>query len=223
MTNDTGSFNHKNHVTVSLGARIRALRNKRNMKISDLSALTGLTSSTISQVERAIISPSIATLKKICDAMNIPIGYLFANDATEECAAPEMLPDKPSIDNFLKLFPAGQRLAGSSPVVHRENRKFLSPGQGIRFYLLNPDLSGPLEMIYNEYDPGTSTGPPLYTHPGSECGVILSGQLTVQINETAYVLQEGDSITFQSAEPHLKKNDSDVLCTCIWANVPPWF
>ena len=38
--------------------------------------------------------------------------------------------------------------------------------------MLNPDMSGPIEFIYNEYD------------PGSECGLILSGELVVQISDS---------------------------------------
>ncbi len=217
------------NVKIALGTRIRAQRTSHNMKISDLAELTGLTSSTISQVERALISPSIATLKKICDAMDITIGSLFEDkDSFNEPAEPEE--QKAPSENLaetemashLKLY-TSVHLMGLSPVVHKENRKFLSPSPGIRFYLLNPNLAGPIELIYNEYDPGTSTGPALYSHPGSECGLILSGELVVQIKDATYVLKEGDSITFNSSEPHSKRNDSDTMCTCIWANTPPWF
>jgi len=218
------------NVKVALGSRIRAQRTKHSMKISELAELTGLTSSTISQVERARISPSIATLKKICDAMDIPIGSLFEDTKDIADVQDEPQEQSTSFENYtnidipphLKLYTSVQ-LMGLSPVVHKEGRKFLSPSPGIRFYLLNPNLSGPVELIYNEYDPGTSTGPSMYTHPGSECGLILSGELIVQIKDVTYLLKEGDSITFNSSEPHSKRNDSDTMCTCIWANSPPWF
>jgi transcriptional regulator with XRE-family HTH domain len=223
--NSNGS--EADEVKITLGTRIRAQRIKHNMKISDLAELTGLTSSTISQVERALISPSIATLKKICDAMDITIGSLFedAKDTSsvmEEQKTPSENLAETEMASHLKLY-TSVHLMGLSPMVHKENRKFLSPSPGVRFYLLNPNLSGPVELIYNEYDPGTSTGPALYSHPGSECGLILSGELVVQIKDTTYVLKEGDSITFNSSEPHSKRNDSDTMCTCIWANTPPWF
>ncbi|MDR2110176.1 MAG: cupin domain-containing protein [Spirochaetaceae bacterium] len=217
---DTIDFPEPDRVNVTLGFRIRAQRIRHKMKISDLADLTGLTSSTISQVERALISPSIATLKKICDAMNIPISYLFEdiNDADQEYQEEQNGVNLAQLKTFSSV-----NLMGLSPVVHKEERKFLSPGPGIRFYLLNPNLAGPSELIYNEYDPGAGTGPALYSHPGSECGLILSGELVVQIRDDLYTLKAGDSITFNSSEPHLKKNISDVMCTCIWANTPPWF
>jgi transcriptional regulator with XRE-family HTH domain len=225
MTN-TGDTPEPDKVNLVLGTRIRAQRIKHNMKISELADATGLTSSTISQVERALISPSIATLKKICDAMIIPISYLFEDTGSADQEEPAkrngssgILPD---LAAHLKMY-ASVNLMGLSPVVHKKDRKILSPAPGVRFYLLNPNLAGPSELIYNEYDPGAGTGPDLYAHPGSECGLILSGELVIQIKEDIYTLKEGDSITFNSSDLHSKNNFSDVMCTCIWANTPPWF
>lgn len=220
--------NAADKLNVSLGKRMRALRMERDMKIIDLANKTGLTSSTISQVERALISPSIATLKKICDAMDIPVSCLFEGDeaGSEEAKAQAGQPQAGQAEMLSYLHmgqQAQQSLLGVSPVVHKDQRKILSPGKGIRFYLLNPNLSGPIELIYNEYDPGADTGPDLYSHPGTECGLILSGELVVQINDEVHRLQEGDSITFPSSEPHSKRNESGQMCTCIWANCPPWF
>ena len=224
--NDRSHF-AQDDLNLVLGAKIRTLRTEQNLKIVDLAEMTGLTSSMISQLERALISPSIATLKKICEAMHVPISYLFEEAGPAEngnnLAAREtaVMPESPvDLDAYLKLFPP-VNLMGVSPVVHKKNRKFLSPSKGIRFYLLNPNLSGPIEFIYNEYDPGASTG--RYSHPGSECGLILSGEMVVEIKDEVYHLKEGDSITFNSSDPHLKRNDSDEVCTCVWANVPPWF
>jgi transcriptional regulator with XRE-family HTH domain len=214
-------------LNLNIGSRIRAHRLKHNIKISDLADMTGLTSSTISQVERALISPSIATLKKICNAMNIPIGLLF--DDGQDLPQEELKNDNKLVYESIVELASTLKMRLSvdfkdiSPVVHRENRKFLSPGTGLRYYLLNPNLSGPLEMIYNEYDPGVSTGPALYTHPGVECGLVLTGELLVQIKNKSYTLKEGDSITFNSSDPHFMKNVSDIVCTCIWVNTPPWF
>jgi len=230
--NDTSTDNMK----LLLGSRIRRLRKEHKLNISDLANLTELTSSTISQMERGIISPSIATLKKICDAMNIPLSFLFesvennipdtffGNSPDKAVTASQNITEAPALnpEAYLNALPPVD-LRGASPVVHKENRKLLSPGEGIRFHLLTPNLSGPIELIYNEYDPGATTGPAFYSHPGSECGLILSGELVIQIKEDVYTLKEGDSITFNSSDPHLKKNISDKMCTCIWANVPPWF
>lgn len=206
-------------LTLNLGTKVRSLRTERNLKITDLANMTDLTSSMISQLERGLLSPSLASLKKISDALNMPISYLFEDE--------ESLPHHNGVQVF-NLNPndytpmkAVASLMSQSPIVHKNNRKLLSPGEGIRFYLLNPNMAGPIEMVYNEYDPGSDTG--RYNHPGTECGLILSGELHIEVSDSVYVLKEGDSITFESTEIHRKWNESDKMCTSVWANSPPWF
>lgn len=184
-----------------LGAAIRQLRISRGLKVVDVAKATGLTSSLISQVEHSKIAPSIETLKKIAAALDTPLGTLFVDS------------------------PASERVVvnRSTPVVHPDERKRLSPGKGVVFQLLNPDMSGPLEFIYNTYEPGASTGNRQYTHPGTECGLVLQGQLLVTIDDEEYLLNAGDSITFSSERPHSKSNPGDTPCHCVWANTPPWF
>jgi transcriptional regulator with XRE-family HTH domain len=210
-------------VQKELGERIRSQRLALNMTLAEIANDTGLTGSTISQVERALISPSVSTLKKICDALKISIGELFGDREAAENGTEPGFSEVPQADSGLSPASASTALHRISPVVRKERRKFLSPNPGVRYYLLTPDMSGPLELIFNEIDPGAGTGPPSYTHPGVESGVILSGELEVQINSEVYTLKEGDSITFNSSEPHLLRNVSDLMCTCIWANTPPWF
>jgi len=208
---------------LSLGKKIRDIRKARKMTISQLANATGMTGSMISQVERSRISPSIETLKKIGNVLKIPLSVLF-EDMDDFTPAPTVpLANQMSgTELFLNQLPP-LNLNGSSPIVHEGQRKVLSPGKGIRFYLLNPNLTGPIEFIYNEYDPGSTTGTDLYTHPGCECGLIISGELEVQIKQDIYQMKAGDSITFNSTDPHSKRNIGDMMCTCVWANVPPWF
>ena len=207
----------------SLGERIRDIRKTRKMTMTQLANSTGLTPSMISQVERSLISPSIETLKKIGNVLEIPLSVLFEDmdDFTPAPTAP-LINQMTGMELFLSQLPP-LNLHNQSPVVHEDHRKILSPGKGIRFYLLTPNLTGPIEFIYNEYDPGSTTGPDLYTHPGCECGLILSGELEIQIKQDIYLLKAGDSITFNSTDPHSKRNIGDIMCTCVWANVPPWF
>lgn len=189
----------------NIGNTIRNLRLEQNLRIIDIARETGLSTSLISQVERAVISPSLDTLIKIASALAVPVGALFDDQPVENSFVAEAAVEK------------------KSPVVHVHERKMLSPREGVFFYLLNPDMSGPIEFIYNIYEPGTTTGTQQYTHPGSECGLIVRGELLVTIENDSYLLKEGDSITFESTRPHSKANVGTEQCHCIWANTPPWF
>ena len=203
----TGSAEAKKKYPADLGARIRHVRLEKGLKVLDVAAKTGLTSSSISQVERSKISPTIVTLKKIAAALDHPLGDFFDHPVKQE-SGPEV-----EVPEFSEL----------SPVVHQDDRKILSPGKGITFQLLNPDMSGPIEFIYNIYEPGAGTGVGQYSHPGSECGLILQGELQITIRDKVYLLKEGDSITFKSSDPHSKVNTGTIPCICVWANNPPYF
>jgi transcriptional regulator with XRE-family HTH domain/Zn-dependent peptidase ImmA (M78 family) len=62
------------------GKRLKALREKKNMKSSDLAAIAGLTPQTISRIERGHTDVSFGTLRKILAAM----GYSLKDLATQE-------------------------------------------------------------------------------------------------------------------------------------------
>lgn len=190
-----------------LGTRIRLVRMDKGMKAAELAKVAGVTASSISQIERSRLSPTIATLKRIASALGRPLGDFFTAPSDSEV---------PAIDKISGKMPV-------HPVVHKHQRKLLSPGKGITFQLLNPDMSGPIEFIYNIYEPHAGTGTELYSHPGVECGLILEGELIVTIRDKEYLMREGDSITFEASTPHSKRNPGDVPCVCVWANCPPWF
>lgn len=203
-------------LTISLGKRIREIRTSKDMKITEMSRQSGLTTSMISQMERGLISPSIETLKKVGNVLDVPLSLLFETDAA---VASNPLPTKLPAAGDMKQV----SLYGVSPVVHPDARKKLYPGEGIELQLLNPNLSGPIEFIYNVYQPQTGAQVNKGSHPGVECGLVLTGELVVEIGEETHVLHAGDSITFDSTTPHAKRNLSDKVCTCVWATVPPWF
>ena len=56
---------------MTLGENIRFIRKSKCMSIHTVHEMTGLSKSTISEVERDITSPTIATLTKIASALNI--------------------------------------------------------------------------------------------------------------------------------------------------------
>ena len=55
----------------SLGDRIRSMRDSRGQSLKQLAEATGLTQSFLSQVERDLTSPSVASLRKIAEALEI--------------------------------------------------------------------------------------------------------------------------------------------------------
>ena len=62
---------------MELGLKIRELRQSKAINIEKFSEMTGLSSGLISQIERNLVGPSVASLWKIAKALDVPIGYFF--------------------------------------------------------------------------------------------------------------------------------------------------
>src|SRR5688572_13496162 len=65
-------------VEEAIGARVRSLRRRLDMTVADLASQAGLSAGMLSKIENAGISPSLATLQALADALNTPISSLFA-------------------------------------------------------------------------------------------------------------------------------------------------
>ena len=65
---------------LQLGPRIRSLRQARRLTLREVSQRAGVTESFLSQVERDVTSPSIATVQRIARALDLSIAQLFAEE-----------------------------------------------------------------------------------------------------------------------------------------------
>src|SRR3990170_4266467 len=108
-------------------------------------------------------------------------------------------------------------------VVRRAQRARLTyPGLRATDYLLSPDLSGKLEMIWAEAEPGGGSGDQPYVHAGDEeYVVVIKGRMEIWVGEERYVLHAGDAITFSSRVPHKWKNVGRGRLEALWAITPP--
>jgi uncharacterized cupin superfamily protein len=87
--------------------------------------------------------------------------------------------------------------------------------------LLSTNLNGQLALGISRYEPGASTGDDSYHHEGEEAGLILFGLLELTIDGKIYILEEGDSFSFDSNLNHRFKNSSKTEDTVVvWANSP---
>src|SRR4051794_23981029 len=69
-------------IEVDLGGRIRARRLARHETLRALAERAAVTESFLSQVERGVASPSIASVQRIARALDTSIAELFAADDT---------------------------------------------------------------------------------------------------------------------------------------------
>ncbi len=68
-------------LTEAIQQRIRELCRERNITLNHLSMLCGMTQSTVKTISaRPNNSPTISTIKKICDGLDITLGEFFQTE-----------------------------------------------------------------------------------------------------------------------------------------------
>lgn len=178
-----------------LGSRLKAARLARRLTLRDLAARAGVTESFLSQVERDVSSPSIASLQRICRAMGLSIAELLESGQ-----------------------PVGR------VVRHGQGRTVQYPGLGSRDSFLTSNERGRLQVILSTIEPGGGTGPEAYVHESDEeCVVILEGSLDLWVGDEHYKLEEGDAITYPSRIPHRNTNLGDRPARVLFCLTPPSF
>jgi transcriptional regulator with XRE-family HTH domain len=60
-----------------IGERIKAARNKRQMKQSELASICSIEKASLSRLEAGKSNPTVKTLYKISKALDVPIAYFF--------------------------------------------------------------------------------------------------------------------------------------------------
>ncbi|SEM44535.1 Transcriptional regulator, contains XRE-family HTH domain [Pseudomonas sp. ok272] len=181
-----------------LGTRIRGLRKRQGMTLAELAQRSELTAGYISQLERNLAYPSIPALFNIARSLGVTIQWFFASEAN---TAPEDV----------------------GIVVRKNSRMSVHYEDGIVDHLLSPQQPNrQLEMLHSRFPPGTYTQQS-YSHEGEEAGYLLSGSFELWVGERYFQLNEGDSFSFASKEPHRYGNPGEVDAVVIWVITPPTF
>jgi transcriptional regulator with XRE-family HTH domain len=159
--------------------KIRSLRKKNDLTLKEISEKTGLSISFLSQVENGTSSLAINSLKKIADALDVPINTFFENCQNY---------------NFLTK--------------SEKQFKFKLEGSNTEYILLSGKFAErSLEAMIIYIQP-EQTHKQQFNHPGEEFIYVLEGALIVTIENKEYLAKAGDSIHYPSKLPHYWINPS---------------
>lgn len=181
-----------------LGDKIREARKRRQITLNQLAEMSGLTASYISQAERNLTEPSLASLRKLAAALQMPL-YFFLDD------------DVPQT----QVIRADQR------------RKLALPESDIVYEYLSP-VSGleadrpTLEVIVFRLKARCWSREDYVRHDtAEECITVLSGALTIDCIQEEYHLEAGDSIYLRRGVPHRVYNSGEEEATALMCLTPP--
>lgn len=184
---------------MDIGKRLQTIRKQSGLSQRELAARAGLTNGTVSLIEQNKTSPSVASLKRLLDAVPMSIAEFFAT--LEESDGPKIFY---GADEFVEVAPQ----SGLASVSLRQ---------------LGNASSHTLQLLDERYPPDADTGPEMMSHAGEEAGIVVSGQIEITVGDQVRILTVGEGYLFDSRQPHRFRNVGTAVCHVISACTPPTF
>jgi len=174
--------------TMDVGGRLRELRQERDLSMRSLARLSGLSTNALSMIERGRTSPSVSTLYKLSEALEVPITAFF------------------------RTVPPRQG------IVYRkaDERSRVEFQRGLWEGLGGESFIGRVEPFMLTLDPGATSGPHGLVHSGHEFVICLSGQLEYEVEGGRYSLSSGDSLLFASRLHHRWRNPGKTVANVLF-------
>jgi transcriptional regulator with XRE-family HTH domain len=188
-----------------IGTRLREERDRVGISQRELARRIGLSASMISQIESGQSKPSVSTLYGIVTELGVSVDEIFGgNGVASSAEAGHAEPVGGTTDH--------------GPMVRVEDRHVIDLDSGVRWERLTSHQHEHVDFLHVVYDVGGSSASDekLMRHEGREYGVVLEGRLGVQLGFDEFTLGPGDSIAFDSTQPHRLWNLGDVPVSGIW-------
>jgi transcriptional regulator with XRE-family HTH domain len=189
-----------------IGTRLREERDRVRISQRELARRIGLSASMISQIESGQSKPSVSTLYAIVSELGVSVDDIFrGGNGVGTSVDPGEGSGQGSVTDH-------------GPMVRLEDRHVIDLDSGVRWERLTSHEHEDVDFLHVIYDVGGSSASDdkMMRHPGREYGIVLEGQLGVQLGFEEYALEPGDSIAFDSTQPHRLWNRGDVPVSGIW-------
>lgn len=166
--------------SLDIGNQIRKLRNRRELTLQDLAELTGLSKPNLSQIENNLVTPPIATLLRIATALGVAIGYFFQETNQASNVVVVRKADRYGVAKGPHISHIGYQY---EPLAYPKVDKCMEP------FIVHMEERDADAIVYNN-------------HRGEEFLFVLEGELEFHCGSSIVLLEEGDSLYFDSVVPH---------------------
>ena len=175
-------------VDATLGQRLRDRRKALGKTLQQVATDSSLTVGFISQIERGISTPSLASLYNVAKALET------------------------SVDHFVSKAP----VRSHSVVSHSGQRETYKVGGTARFYEFLergfPDAK--LNACLSHVPPGHLSE--MMSHEGEEFVYLVSGTMRYEVDGVTYMCGPGDTLHFDSHKPHRGENIGTEAAVELW-------
>ena len=187
------------------GSRIREMRKRRGLTLKEVAEATGYTIGHISQIERDLKSPSLVALRKIAACLNCSEVWLIMGDS--ELSAKSSEEGKKSKESYL---------------MRKENRIPMKiPEINVSYSIFTPSKlpnaqEAQMTGLIVRLKPNTWVTEKMISHGNyDESLLLLKGELELRIDNSTYMIYEGDSFYIPKNCLHNYLNTSNEEATII--------
>ena len=160
-----------------IGERLRGLRDVLDITTEEVAALCGITVEHYEQMENGESELSVANLQKIAKQYGVSLDVL-------------MFGEEPKMSSYFLT-----RKGHGMSVERRKAYNYESLASGFRGRKADP-------FIVTVEPKPADTPKEMNSHSGQEFNMVLEGTLQLTIGTKSLTLNEGDSIYYDSSEPH---------------------
>lgn len=179
---------------MNIGNKLKRLRIRNGLTQEELADRCELSKGFISQIERDLASPSIATLSDLLQCLGT------------------------DLKDFFNDYQDSEVVFRSDDVFVKENPE---SGNVINWIVPNAQKHD-MEPIIIELEPGGKSYED-YPHEGEEFGYVLSGSATLVIGNQKHKLSKSDCFYFKTNQYHYIINNSKSKAKILWISTPPNF
>jgi transcriptional regulator with XRE-family HTH domain len=174
-----------------VGAKLRALRLRKKMRLVELARHTGLSAAMLSKLERGVAFPTLPTLLRIALVFGVGLDHFFTAGSTQKMLG---IVRKAERTRFT------ERLGGRDAAWEFECLDFAATERKLNAYWVR----------FNAV-----TRPRTHDHAGGEFVHVLRGSLRLTVAGDGHTLHEGDSIYFDASQPHSYARGGTRVCEAL--------
>ncbi len=166
-----------------LGKTIQRLRKAYQLSLSELAEQSGVAKSIISQIERNETNPTLATIWRLSQALDVSIERVLS-----------VSEDEPFIDKTSR---------GDTPILLSDDGKvklaiigWIKTVEWLQWYDVHADPGGVLESDSHQ-------------RGSIECLSVLEGEMEVEVAGVTQIARAGETLRYRCDRPHIVRNVSD--------------
>jgi|SRR5579884_2539826 len=167
-----------NRIETALGQVVREFRKRGGLGISELARRAGLSPGMVSKIENGAISPSLASIRALAKALQVPVTSLFRE--------------------FDEITDATFVRAGEGSIVHRDGLSLSHEYRVLGHTTAKGIAVEPYLMTYAD----DAKVLPFLHRAGTQFIYVLEGRVNYRHGNRTYLMSEGDSLLFQADVPH---------------------